>query len=168
MRNWNLQDRHNSKGYCGVLSLPMRNWNTVISLNNSSSSCQFWVYLWGIETRLPAKKIRRWCTFWVYLWGIETFWIHIRQNVLITFWVYLWGIETVETWGTENIPRKFWVYLWGIETWPSSPQGLPAWNCFESTYEELKLIGEEGRGRKLGSFESTYEELKPENFFRIQ
>ena len=54
-----------------VLSLPMRNWNSILVLLTSASRW-FWVYLWGIETFQFLLEIGQKLLFWVYLWGIET------------------------------------------------------------------------------------------------
>jgi len=143
----------------------------------------FWVYLWGIETLSDMTRMYCDIRFWVYLWGIETSSdVGQRPTSDDPFWVYLWGIETEAVTSLPCILAGFWVYLWGIETcyfvtpisieywvlslpmrnWNESKQHLSIyqWLCFESTYEELKLLITSGITSSPTSFESTYEELK--------
>jgi len=43
-----------------------------LSQVTEKAEAQFWVYLWGIETRRLQVRINTEQRFWVYLWGIET------------------------------------------------------------------------------------------------
>ena len=56
-----------------VLSLPMRNWNTLFMPSLFIPTPSFSAYLWGIETReATASAIASRASFSAYLWGIET------------------------------------------------------------------------------------------------
>ena len=125
----------------------------------NTQKVEFWVYLWGIETKPDLVTLLLALPFWVYLWGIETFKTNCASSSKCPFWVYLWGIET---WFQASTLRKltvFWVYLWGIETWTRIDFARRSLR-FESTYEELKQIGVSVLCIIGLSFESTYEELK--------
>mgnify|MGYP006875924951 CR=1 FL=1 len=116
MRNWNLYFLLDISEYMYVLSLPMRNWNC--SSNPGTCICsRFWVYLWGIETRLPMLVPGNKIEFWVYLWGIETFPLQVGHNYM--------GVCFESTYEElkQNSDKFLLLFL----------------HRFESTYEELKL-----------------------------
>jgi len=120
----------------------------------------FWVYLWGIETLSDMTRMYCDIRFWVYLWGIETEAVTSLPCILAGFWVYLWGIETC--YFVTPISIEYWVLSLPMRNWNESKQHLSIyqWLCFESTYEELKLLITSGITSSPTSFESTYEELK--------
>ena len=115
MRNWNNIVSVNPIHFCSVFSLPMRNWNRKYGRASSAPS-KFSAYLWGIETETEARYCRSQKPFSAYLWGIET--------------------------GDQ--------FLWQIVL----PVG------FQPTYEELKLLSSACSSSGRTRFQPTYEELK--------
>jgi len=128
-----------------VLSLPMRNWNTINYHFFPIASFLFWVYLWGIETYIVSicyagyiyvlsLPMRNWnpCP------GSHS--VHVAhrfestyEELKLVFYTYLENPELVlslpmRNWNEEyekmsKDERRFWVYLWGIETY--NPLSFP-------------------------------------------
>ncbi len=165
-----------------VLSLPMRNWNTLKSSHASSLGTSFWAYLWGIETKyLLSKNDKQLCFEPTYeelkliqkhavilcLQRFEPTYeeLKLKERGVVKmgkkrFWAYLWGIET--RWVLFWKWRMYWVLSLPMRNWnPKTHFTIKGSKSgFEPTYEELKLqmVNSETVARLC--FEPTYEELK--------
>jgi len=74
-----------------------------------------------------------------YLWGIETLVGQDETSTMNKLPDYLWGIETIDSYVDSQNAFGLPDYLWGIET-PEILSWAMKCICFQTTYEELKLI----------------------------
>ncbi len=142
---WGIETRNSYRSMVKhpVFSLPMRNWNNLITMTMWLSG-KFSAYLWGIETGIFWAILRQQIRFSAYLWGIETMKVARWQTWLKPFSAYLWGIET-------KMLRVIRKKLDGFQpTYEELKPVLPLL-CFklcprfQPTYEELKLGGQQDR-----------------------
>ena len=162
MRNWNLLLQGHLFQSWKVLSLPMRNWNSLLKDMEHLKKTSFEPTY--EELKLPIKnEVYRisfsfeptyeelkpsifQCNSMVQI-SFEPTYEELKQcklshpNINIsTFWAYLWGIETPYHLFFMNhyiivlsLPMRNWNYAQITLNWRSR-------FCFEPTYEELKLF----------------------------
>ena len=113
MRNWNplVSNRNSLVNF--ISSLPMRNWN-LFELPMVVRLSLFPAYLWGIETNIPPPL------FLLHLHFQPTY-EELKQH-------------SNHTLAVDNL---FPAYLWGIETMMGCPHSQFKF-YFQPTYEELK------------------------------
>ena len=118
MRDGNIQSSSIDPSGTIVFSLPMRDGNACVVWYSYRISCEFLVFLWGMETFYAHHLLVAFRSpFLVFLWGMETlssqtwswcsflvFSLPMRDGNLIrlmapfgtlpSFLVFLWGMET--------------------------------------------------------------------------
>jgi len=142
-----------------VLSLPMRNWNTVQKwlLN------QIWFSFESTYEELKQGYSKRMCIEDIVLslpmrnWNSQSSWQPRTRAMVLSLPMRNWniGIPCFFAYSYSSFESTYEELKLSVKSFLSCLSC-----CFESTYEELKLgLSEIVKGFGL-SFESTYEELK--------
>ena len=138
MRNWNnICIRFIDVCWC-VASLPMRNWNTCLSLKNERKKISCEPTYEELKLCLKIDFLKAWhCC--------EPTYEELKLQPFLVWWIlgirlraYLWGIETWTFLKILKVWQKLRAYLWGIETSKGRYYLFGIIICCEPTYEELK------------------------------
>ena len=145
-----------------VLILPMRDWNTLISVDTLFYYL-FWSYLWGIEIELLDVIRAQEKSFDLTYEGLKFVFFDQFLLSFFMFWSYLWGIEMNKAYEDLKVlekvlilPMRDWNACLSIGLYIRQPR-------FDLTYEGLKLQLHIPIPTLLDGFDLTYEGLKCNN-----
>ena len=116
MRDWNeVMSCWDGRRFC-VCSLPMRDWNR-ITIYRWVERDKSVAYLWGIETMSKGGSREILIQSVAYLWGIETYTAGLCDDfdtLVCSLPMRDWNVKRDK--GHAEIAFKSVAYLWGIET----------------------------------------------------